>query len=108
MDTVFVAGKPEDVEPGVRLEAEGSLVEGIIFAEEIEFWHPDRIEVEGVVTQFVSVFEFTLGNQPVETNEDTVFEDMTPDDIRLGVSLEVEGVVVDGILVADKISLGED
>ena len=108
VDTAFVAGKPEDVEPGVRLEAEGSLVEGIIFAEEIEFWHPDRIEVEGVVTQFVSVFEFTLGNQAVETNEDTVFEDMTPEDIQLGVSLEVEGIVVDGILVADKISLGEE
>jgi len=107
VDTAFVAGKPDDVAPGVRLEAEGSLVEGILIAEEIEFWHPDRIEVEGVVTDFVSVFEFTLGNQAVQTNVDTVFEDMTPEDIALGVRLEVEGIVVDAILIADKISLGE-
>jgi len=106
-DTVFVAGKPDDVQPGVRLEAEGSLAGGILLAEEIEFWHPDRIEVDGVVTDFVSVFEFTVGNQPVETNVDTVFEDMTPEDIALGVRLEVEGIVVGGILVADKVSFGD-
>jgi len=106
-DTVFVAGKPEDVAPGVRLEAEGSLTEGILYAVEIEFWDPDRIEVEGVVTDFVSVFEFTVGDQAVETNVDTIFEDMTPEDIALGVRLEVEGIVVDGILIADKISLGD-
>jgi len=107
VDTVFVAGKPEDVAPGVRLEAEGSLVGGILYAVEIEFWHPDRIEVEGVVTDFVSVFEFTVGNQAVATNEDTVFDDMMPEDIELGVNLEVEGIVTDGVLLADKIGPGD-
>ena len=106
VDTVFVGGRPEDVAPGVRLEAEGSLEAGILFAKEIEFWDPDRIEVTGVVTDFVSVSEFTVDNQAVQTDGNTVFEDLTPDDIQLGVSLEVEGVVTDGVLLADKIGPG--
>jgi hypothetical protein len=103
-DTMFVGGQADDVGLGVIIEVEGSLEEGILFAEEVEFWHPDRIEVKGVVTDFVSIFEFTVGDQVVHTDEETIFEDMSPEDIELGVRLEVEGVVESGILLADKIS----
>jgi hypothetical protein len=110
-DTVFVDGTPEDVAVGIKLEAEGSLVDGILFAEEIEFWGPDQIEVEGFVTDFVSIFEFTVGDQVVTTDADTIFEGLAPEDIALGIKLEVKGVPVDiiySILVADKVSFEED
>jgi hypothetical protein len=106
-NTVFIDGTAGDLALGVKLEAEGSLVDGVLLAEEIEFWDPDQIEVEGLVTDFVSVFEFTVGDQVVQTDAETVFEGGTPDDIALGVMLEVKGVPVDivhSVLVADKVS----
>jgi hypothetical protein len=110
-DTVFVDGTPEDVAVGIKLEAEGILEQGILFADEVEFWGPDQIEVEGFVTDFVSIFEFTVGDQVVHTDADTIFEGLAPEDIALGIKLEVKGVPVDiiySILVADKVSFEED
>ena len=83
------------------------MVDEILFADEIEFWDPDQIETEGIVTDFVSVFEFTVGDQVVNTTADTIFE---PEDLIVeeGMMLEVKGVPVDidhTILVADKVSL---
>ena len=109
--TLFVDGSPEDLEPGVKVEVEGSLVDGVLFAEEVEFWDPDQIEVEGIVTNFVSVFEFTVGEQVVNTDSDTVFDGLAPEDITVGMKLEIKGVPVDidySILVADKVSLEMD
>ena len=110
-DTIFVDGALEDIALGVKLEAEGSLVDGVIFAEEIEFWGPDQIEVEGFVTDVVSGFEFTVGSQVVQADADTVFEGVAPEDIAVGMKLEIKGVPVDidrSILVADKVSLEEN
>ena len=110
-DTVFVDGTADDIALGVKLEAEGSLEDGILFAEEVEFWEPDQIEVEGVVTDIVSASEFTVGDQVVQTDAETVYEGGTPDDIVIGVNLEVKGVPVDiirSILVADKVSFEEE
>jgi hypothetical protein len=107
IDTVFVDGTADDIAPGQKLEAEGSLEDGILFAWEVEFWEPDQIEVEGLVTNIVSPSEFTVGNQVVQTDAETVYEGGTPGDIALGVNIEIKGVPVDiarSILVADKVS----
>jgi hypothetical protein len=106
-DTIFVDGTAGDIALGVKLEAEGSLEGGILFAQEVEFWEPDQIEVEGLVTNVVSAYKFTVGDQDVQTDAETVYEGGTPDDIALGVTLEVKGVPVDisrSILIADKVS----
>ena len=58
----------------------GSLVDGILIADEIEFWEPDQIEVEGFVTVIASDSEFTVGNQMVQTDAETVFE---PEDLNI-------------------------
>jgi hypothetical protein len=105
--TLFVDGTAADILLGAKLEAEGRLVDGILFADEIEFWGPDQIEVEGLVTDIASDTEFTVGDQVVQTNGDTVFEGGTPDDIVPGVLLEIKGVPVDierSVLAADKVS----
>ena len=111
-DTEFIDGTAEDVALGVKLEAEGSLVDGILSAEEIEFWEPDQIEVEGLVTDdTLAPDEFTVGDQVVQTDAETVYEDGTPDDIALGVNLEIKGVPVDimrSVLIADKVSFEDD
>jgi hypothetical protein len=106
-DIIFVDGIAGDIALGVKLEAEGSLEGGILFAQEVEFWNPDQIEVEGLVTDVVSASEFTVGDQVVQTDAETVYEGGTPDDIVPGITLEIKGVPVDiarSILVADKVS----
>ena len=110
-EAVFVDGTQEDITPGVKLEAEGSLVDSILYAWEIEFWEPDQVEVEDVVTDIVSPAEFTVGDQLVQTDEHTVFDGGTPDDIEPGVLIEIKGVPTDidySIIIADKVSFEEE
>ena len=116
VNTVFVDGFPEDIAPGVKLEAEGSLADGILIADEIEFWEPDQIELEGIVTQVdldIDPIEFTLrnqaGDQAVQADPDTtIFEGVNPEEIAVNMKLEVKGVPLDNeisVLIADKVSL---
>jgi hypothetical protein len=111
-NTLFVDGTSGDLGLGQKLEVEGSLVDGIFLADEVEFWKPDQIEVEGLVNNIASSGnEFTVGIQVVQTDAaTTVFE---PEDlkIKLGIRLEVKGVPQDidhSVLAADKVSLETD
>ncbi len=109
--TLFVDGTPANVALGVKLEASGILSNGVLYAKEIEFWEPNQIEVEGLVTHIVSLSEFTVGSQVVRTNSNTVFEGGASGNIALGVKLEVKGVPVDiarSVLVADKVSFEQE
>jgi hypothetical protein len=110
----YVDGEPSDIAPGQKLEAEGSLVGGVLIADEIEFWEPDQIEVEGIVDEVVLIDdfpEFTFveqGDQLFQTNTETKFEDVEPDKIEAGMTLEVKGVPQDieqRVIKADKVSL---
>jgi hypothetical protein len=112
-DTLFVDGTVGDILPGQKLEAEGTLVNGILLATEVEFWEPDQIEVEGLVTDdTLAPAEFTIDDtQVVQTDAGTLYEGGTEDDIALGVLIEVKGVPVDidrSVLVADKVSFEEN
>ena len=112
----FVDGDPDDIAPGQKLEAEGILVDGILIADEVEFWEPDQIEVEGIVDTvvFIGGFpEFTFEgreNQIVQTDDETEFENIAKEDIEPGLNIEVKGVpnLDHSILKADKVSLEED
>jgi hypothetical protein len=110
--TVYVDGNQGDIAAGQKLEAEGTLESGILLATEVEFWEPDQIEVEGLVTDdTLAPAEFTVGTQVVQTDAGTVYEGGTAGDIALGVNLEVKGVPQDidrNVLLADKVSLEED
>jgi hypothetical protein len=109
--TLFADGTPANVALGVKLEVSGILSNGVLYAKEIEFWEPNQIEVEGLVTHIVSLSEFTVGSQVVRTKSNTVFEGGASGNIALGVKLEVKGVPVDtarSILVADKVSFEQE
>jgi hypothetical protein len=110
---VYVDGEPGDITPGQLLSAEGSLEDGILVAVEIEFWEPDQTEVEGIIDQvrFIDDFpEFTLEgreDQVVQTNAETVFEDIAKEEIEAGINIEVKGVPQDiqqSVIKADKVS----
>ena len=113
--TLFVDGTSADILLGAKLEAEGRLVDGILFADEIELWGPDQIEVEGIVDEvvFIDGFpEFTFegrDDQVVQTKKgETEFENVNKEKIKAGMKLEVKGVPVDidhSVILADKVSL---
>ena len=106
-DTLYVDGTQMDIALGRKLEAEGTLIDGILIAAEIEFWDPDQIEIEDFVTEVISASEFTVGNQRVQTDVTTAFEGGLPENIVLGAKIEVKGVPADTdrtVLFADKVS----
>jgi len=101
---IFVDGTQADIVLGVKLEAEGTLEDGILLAEEIEFWLPDQIELEGELTELISQYDFTVEDQAVATTDDTVYEDGGPDDLMVGINVEIKGRMQGDVLVADKVS----
>jgi hypothetical protein len=109
----YVDGNSGNIALGQKLEAEGSLEGGILIAWEIEFWKPDQIEVEGIVDDVVfngDFPEFTFEgreDQLFQTNNETEFENVEPDEVDVGMPIEVKGVPVDidrSVVVADKVS----
>ena len=110
--TLYVDGIAGDILAGQKLEAEGTLESGVLVATEVEFWGPDQVEVEGVVTDDTAApAVFFIDGTEVQTGPGTVYEGLTPAEIVLGVNLEVKGVWQDinrTVLLADKVSLEED
>lgn len=65
-------------------------------------------ELEGVVTRFVSVTDFSVNRQAVTTNASTRFKDGAASSLALNALVEVEGQVnAQGVLVADEVSVKE-
>jgi len=60
----------------------------------------DEFEVEGFVTQVVSVGDFFIGTTHVQTTPSTEFRGGTIDEIVVGAKLSAEGRLADGILTA--------
>ena len=103
----FVDGTQADIALGVKLEAEGTLEDGILYAEEIEFWLPDQVEIEGILTDLTQVnsqYEFKVEDQDVVTTNDTVYEDGGPEDLMVGINIEIKGRMQGDVLAADKVS----
>ena len=52
--TEYVDGDVTNISTGVKLEAEGYLEGGVLYADEVEFWGQDQIEVEDFVKAVTS------------------------------------------------------
>jgi hypothetical protein len=63
----------------------------------------DHAEVEGTISEFTSPTSFSVDGLPVDATN-AVFEDGT-NGLELGARVEVEGMVVNGVLVARKVEL---
>ncbi len=66
----------------------------------------ERAEVEGVISSFTSPTSFTVDTTPVDASK-AVFEDGTSG-LAAGVRVEVEGALVDGVLVATKVKIEDE
>lgn len=94
---------------GASLNDAGQLVADRVRLEHVDDdaeREADEVEVEGLVTRFMSATDFDVEDRQVTTTDATVFENGTAADLALGVKLEVEGQLdADGVLVAAKVAL---
>jgi hypothetical protein len=91
---------------GTEFTAGGALIATSVNLEENEDDGDDGddAEVKGFITEFTDSTMFSVGEQAVITDGDTVFEYCEAGFLALDVEVEVEGEInADGVLVADKV-----
>ena len=111
----FPNGAPEN---GQRVEAEGTVGGGgELIATSVEFEgnddlgasDGDDVEIEGLITRFVSATDFDVNGTPVTTNASTSFENGSAADLGLNVAVEVDGEFdANGVVVADSIEFEQE
>ena len=84
-----------------KVEPDGLAAAGI----DLDAFDEIEAELEGFITRFdpASPNDFDVAGFPVMTTASTVFEGGDATDLGLNVKVEVEGDVIDGVLVADKV-----
>jgi hypothetical protein len=102
-------GAPDN---GLLVEVKGRTLaaDGVLLATRVEGKRDDmdddddmEAEIEGVITRFASASDFDVSGHPVSTTSTTRFENGSSDDLALGVRVEVEGDIRNGVLVAEKV-----
>lgn len=89
-------------------QASQPLIATKVEPERINVVNADEIEVEGIITQFNSAASFVVNGVPVVTNSNTVFEGGAAGDLALGVEVEVEGSLSNGVLIAKEVSFRDN
>ncbi len=108
------AGPTVGLNVEVKGTLNGSVLEATVVEREAEVGdisNADEAEIEGFVTNvdnFGTNGSFTLGTIVVQTNGSTRYEGGLAVDILIGARLEVEGSLVNGVLIADEISFEDD
>lgn len=107
-----LTGYPEDGLPAVGqlVFAAGILdTNDVLVAAEVRLENDlgvedaDDVEIEGIVSQFSSPYDFVLGTTAIQTDTETVFKGIEPGDIFPGARLLVKGSLIKGRLLADEV-----
>ena len=106
----FANGQPAN---GDLVEAKGNSVKasGELVASSIDLKRDAddasagmQVEIEGLITRFVSATDFDVAGKPVTTNSSTQFENGSAADLALNAKVEAEGQLdANGVLVATKV-----
>ena len=99
------------ISDGMAVEVYGELLaDGRVCASEVEieddFENEDDFEIEGVVTEMTDPDHFVVSGIPVVTNASTDYEP-TDLEVVVGMEVEVEGNLVDGVLTATEVEQEE-
>ena len=89
-------------------QASQPLIATKVEPERINVANADEIEVEGAITLFHSAASFTVNGVPVVTNANTIFEGGVAGDLALGVEVEVEGSLTNGVLTASEVEFRDN
>jgi hypothetical protein len=105
-DGAVIADDDQVEVKGSTLDVDGVLVAVKVELEEDDVAENDQLELEGLITGFVSATEFRIFTQDVTTTTATVFEGGIAEDLGNNIKVEVEGAInAVGILVATKVQL---
>ncbi|MEB4591013.1 DUF5666 domain-containing protein [Candidatus Thiothrix sp. Deng01] len=110
----FPAGAPEAGQY-VRVRSVRAVDGARLVASELElqsashqFAEGNRMELEGVITRFVSVNDFAVNSIPVVANAGTQFEHGSATQLALDALVEVDGQInANGAIVAEEVSIKE-
>lgn len=86
---------------GTYAVASETLLATEIEAQDSFFENADEVEIEGYVTNFVSISDFYVNGIPVNASS----INSTSLQLNDGMRIEIEGVIENGVLVADEIEL---
>ena len=89
-------------------QASQPLIATKVEPEQINVANADEFELEKAITLFNSLASFTVKGVPVVTNANTNFEGGVADDLALGVEVEVEGSLTNGVLTAKEVSFRDN
>jgi len=104
-DTEFKDGSITMLANGVNIEVEGHFNNDMLVARKIKF---EKVEYEGIITDFNSVSDFKVDGHSVTTNEFTDFKGGNVNDLENGIEVEVKGSLnSEGILVAIKLAFDD-
>jgi Domain of unknown function (DUF5666)/Repeat of unknown function (DUF5648) len=114
-NAVVVGGTLASISIGREVEVHGNYVDAVFVATRVEI--EDEVlgnpttpvtagsaEIKGVIANFVSVSDFMVAGQKVNA-KDASFEDGTAASLANGVSVEVNGTIKDGVLVASRVEI---
>jgi Domain of unknown function (DUF5666)/Repeat of unknown function (DUF5648) len=116
-NAAVIGGRLVDLVVGQEVEVHGNFVAGTFVATAVEI--EDRFtgvptapqppiagaaELNGSVSGFVSVANFTVNGQKVDATN-AVFRDGSPASLRNGVTVEVKGNIVNGVLIATRVEI---
>jgi len=103
----FSGGTAGNLADGVRINVKGVLNGGVVIATSVEIESPSTattIEVEGLISGFVSVANFTVSGQRIDASTATI-KNGTAADLANGRDCTVQGTVVGGVLQATVVEL---
>jgi len=108
---IAAGNQPNGLANGMTVEAGGyNFANGLLTADRLRDRDRDRIsyqdhdglEIEGYVSDFVSISNFVVSGQVVNAANATI-KNGTATDIRNGLRVEVEGIISNGVLVANRV-----
>lgn len=103
----FEGGTAASLAKGQRVQVEGMLVNGTLVATKVSIESApsaQTLELEGTITAFVSIKNFTVAGQVVDASQAT-FSNGTAADLANGRRVQVVGPVMSGVLLATRIEV---
>ena len=100
---------------GDYVEVKGILIGTTVEASSLEFKslaldraNADKAELQGYVNSVTSATEFLVNGQVVQINSQTNFKGGTSGDIKPGQWLEVEGALINGVIIATNLTFEDN
>ncbi len=103
----FSGGNAANLANGVRVNVKGAVTGGVLVASSLAIdssTTTTTIEVEGLISGFVSVANFTVSGQKIDASKATI-KNGTAADLANGRKCKVKGPVVGGLLQATTVEL---